>query len=121
MYRLTDRRLAKAEHLLEKYRSELSEHGRFNVTVMDRELKELWDIGYQELKGVIIDMYKNRERYQYVAVYYMEHSNDTGVAGEFRPSLADAYGLKHYRNDAIDASRTLFWENANAELHRNAG
>ena len=121
MYRLTDRRLAKAEQLLEQYRSELVEHGRFNVTAMDHELKDLWNIGYQELKDVVVDMYKNHDRYKYVAVYYMEHSNDIGVAGEFKPILADAYGLKRYHDDDLDASRQRFWENATAELQGSAG
>ena len=121
MYRLTERRLAKVEQLLEQYRSELAEHGNFNVTAMDQELKNLWNIGYQELKDVIIDMHKSHERYQHVAVYYMEHSNDIGVVGEFKSPLADAYGLKHYHDDALDASRTQYWENATAELQGNVG
>ena len=116
MYRLTDRRLAKAKQLLEGYRSNLAEHGRFNVSVMDHELKEIWNIGYQELKGVIIDMFENHERYRYVAVYYMEHSNATGVVGEFQDPLADAYGITHYHDDMLAESRQRFWANANAEL-----
>ena len=116
MYRLTDQRLAKAKHLLEEYRGKLAEHGRFNVTTLDHELKQLWDIGYQELKDVIEDMYKKHSRYQYVAVYYMEHSNDTGVVSEFQPLLANAYGLEDYYDGEREASQKLFWENARKDL-----
>jgi hypothetical protein len=58
MYRLTNRRLSAATTILEKYRAKLFGSHQIEPMHLEQELRDLWDIGYQELKDVMIDMLK---------------------------------------------------------------
>ena len=109
MYRLTEKRLARAEGILEKYRAELFAKRSFSAESFERELRELWKVGYQQMKSIARDML-NKERYREVAAYYMEHSNPgTGVAAEFRLPLASLYGIRSYHAPEREQMRTKFW------------
>ena len=120
MYKLTERRLTLAEQILEKYRSYFVETGYFRASRLEHELRSVWtNVGYQEIKGIMIDMLKNHPRYQYVAAYYMEHSSPTGVASEFKRSLAKAYGVSNFHGSDTESAKDEFWETAKAEMTDN--
>lgn len=111
MYRLTEKRLARAEGILEKYRAELFAKRSFDALIFERELRELWKVGYQEMKSIAGDMLKN-ERYHEVAAYYMEHSNPgAGVAAEFKLPLASLYGVRSFDAPEREEMRKRFWTN----------
>lgn len=86
MYRLTARRLQNATGILEKYMTILSKKPSFNAMQFEHELRQCWGLGRRELRDIMKDVLKNG-RYRNVAIYYIEHGNDTGVVSEFR-SLA---------------------------------
>ena len=109
MYRLTNRRLEAARPILDEYQTRLFSHQSFDAQALEYELREVWGIGYQELKDVAADMVK-QDRYREVALFYMERSNPgTGVAAEFKPVLAKAYGVRSYDQPDRDAKREAFW------------
>ena len=116
MYKLTDRRLKKAEPILEKYRTELHGRGDFMVRVFERELRDCWGLGYQELKDIFKQLSK-MARYRYLATYYMENSNAPTVASEFKRVLASLYGVtsrKGYDAPERELKREAFWEKIKA-------
>lgn len=108
MYRLTATRLAKAKDILEKYRASLCAKLAFNAGQFEHELRQRWGLGYQELKDVMQDMLSN-ERYRHTAIYYMEHSNCTGVVSEFQAPLAKAYGVEWYFGADCQQKQQEFW------------
>lgn len=108
MYRLTQRRLAAVEPVLEEYRAELFDRHSFDARSLESELRGAWGLGYQELKGIMCDMLK-RARYREVAAYYMEHSSSTGVVLEFQQPLARLYGVEWYHAPEREEKRSKFW------------
>lgn len=56
MYRLTDRRHNVAQETLQRYRHLLHENGFLDCHEFETELRELWQIGYQEVKDIFEDM-----------------------------------------------------------------
>jgi len=112
MYRLTKHRKAKARDVLDRYTRQLhdtrSMEGRLEL-----ELRQLWGLGYQALKFIMIDIVVNHPEYAHLAAYYMEHSNPAGVVTEFQRPLARLYGLTswHY-DDEKDDKRAEYWQNA---------
>ena len=86
MYRLTERRLGRAKAVLEEYRERLRSVGRVNGGSLETKLRQVWRIGYQELKDIVIDMLK-QPKYRDLALYYMEHVYATGPPSEFKPYL----------------------------------
>ncbi len=119
MYRLTKMRLQKAKPILEKYLAQLNQRYAFDVGGFESELKECWNLGYQELKGIAEDMSKN-DRYRYLAIYYMEHSNTPGIVSEFQPLLAKAYGISWYYDTDREKKQVEFWAAFKANVGRNA-
>ena len=119
MYRLTERRLAKALDILEKYRAQLRKCMRFEAGCFERELCECWGVGYREMKGLAEDMLKN-ERYRHVAVYYMEHSNTPGVSDNFKDPLSRVYGIKWYNDPDMPEKRDMFWAKFKEETRTEA-
>lgn len=116
MYKLTESRLKKAEPVLERYRAELIEVGCFSASAFERELRDIWKIGYQDLKDVMLDMYREHDRYQHVALHYMEHSSSPGVVTEFKRTLAEAYGIRSYDHGDRANAKAKFWHDAFLEL-----
>jgi hypothetical protein len=111
MYRLTQKRLASAEAILEKYRAQLFANKSFDARSFELELRHLWQTGYREMKWVAVQLLKN-ERYREVAVYYMEHSNPaTAVATEFKRPLASIYGVKAFDAPEREQMQKKFWAN----------
>ncbi|MCK4660338.1 MAG: hypothetical protein KAV82_12515 [Phycisphaerae bacterium] len=111
MYSLTEKRLASAEAILENYRAQLFAQRPFDAQSFERELRDLWQTGYQEMNSVALQLLKN-ERYREVAVYYMEHSNPgTGVAAEFKLPLASVYGVKTFDAPEREEMQKRYWAN----------
>lgn len=111
MARLTDRRFEQAKPILDRYRDKLaqSQNHSFHAGFLEKELRELWRMGYQELKGVMKDL-SRRPGYTHLAAYYMEHSNaGSGVAEEFKDTLAALYGVRHYHADDREEKQRAFW------------
>jgi len=107
MYRLTQIRLGKARHILEKYRDQLHRHSHFDAGQFEMELRKCWNLGYKELKSIAEDMLKNA-RYKCVALYYMEHSNAPGAVVEFQPLLSkgEFRGRNTQQHDPAQRVRT---------------
>lgn len=104
-----EKRRESAQPILENYRAKLFANRSFDAQAFERELRDLWKTGYQEMKSISLDMLKN-ERYREVAAYYMEHSNaGTGVAAEFKLALASLYGVKSFHAAECDDMRERFW------------
>ena len=112
MYRLTDRRKAKAREVFDRYTRELHDTGAIENFRLEFELRQLWDIGYQSLKGIMIDILTNHSEYAHLAAYYMERNGSAGVVSEFKQPLAKLYGLSWYHDEEREAKRAAYWENA---------
>ena len=115
MYKLTQRREAKALPILEGAYASLASHGRFDVHALERELRECWNVGYHELYQILEDSFRN-DRWLYVSVYYMERVH-LSLTTELRHALAKAYGVpaKSAENE-WDACRTEFWKRSGIRL-----
>ena len=112
MYRLTKRRKEKAREILDRYTQQLYNQRSIDGP-LERELRELWKVGYQELKWIMIDMLEKHPEYAHLAAHYMEYSNGPGVVMEFQGSLAEVYGLSSWYYDAEkEKKRAAFWERA---------
>lgn len=112
MYRLTDRRHSQARDALERYRHELHDNRYINCDRLEEELRELWHIGYQELKDIFEDMLRRFPQYEHLAAYYMENVNPTGVVSEFQDPLAKLYGIDWYYAANREAKRDEYWARA---------
>jgi hypothetical protein len=116
MYRLTERRKSQAREVLDRYTRMLHGAREFEPLQLERELCDLWGVGYRSLKGIMIDMVSNHPEYAHLAAYYMEHSNAPGVVSEFQATLASLYGLTWYHDAAREAKRAEYWERAFAVI-----
>lgn len=79
-----------------------------DLRAFEGELRELWDLGYQEIKGVIVDL-SEHGRCEQVAAYYMQHSNAPGPVFEFKRRLAELYGIKRYDSEERVAKQNEYW------------
>ena len=110
MASLTERRFTKAKPILDQYRDQLHTSGRISTSDLEHELRECWNIGYQELKGIVLDLSK-RDHYRYLAAYYMEDGHGVGVVTEFKGRLAELYGIESYDNcPNREEKREAFWK-----------
>ena len=112
MYRLTKHMKAKARDVLDQYTRQLHDT-RSMEGGLEPELRQLWGLGYQALKYIMIDIVLNHPEYAHLAAYYMD-SNPSGlVVTEFKRPLAKLYGLTswHY-DDEKDDKRADYWKNA---------
>ena len=110
MYRVTSRRLAMAQPILDTFTTEIHSKGRIDATRFEMALRECWDVGYQEMKDLAEDLLKMQE-YRFLAAYYMENSNGSRdrVAMEFKEVLAKLYGIKWYDSPDREVKRKAFW------------
>lgn len=115
MYKLTERRLEAARDILEQFRGWLYERGSFDAGYLEGQLRKCWDIGYQSLKDIMIDMFEHHPRYKYVAAWYMQHSNAPGVVSEFQKSLASLYHLRYFHTSERDDFGKGFWATFTSE------
>ncbi len=112
MANLTPQRLTRAADILERYRSALFTGRKYDTGQFEHELRDLWTVGYQELKGIMIDL-AGHGRFQEVAAYYMEHSNAPGVVSEFQRPLTELYGVRSYHHSPdFEEKKAAFWERA---------
>ncbi len=111
MYRVTPRRLAKAQPILDAFAVQLHGKRAIDVTRFEMELRECWDVGYREMKDLAEDLLKMR-RYRFLAAYYMENSNGSRdrVAAEFKEVLAKLYGIDWYESPERETKRKAFWD-----------
>lgn len=115
MYKLTKRREAKALPILERAYESLVSHGGFDVGILERDLRDCWNIGYHELYDILEDAFKD-ERWRYVAVYYMERIMPM-LTSELRLALEKAYGIsKRGPCQEWDSYRDAFWKNSGITL-----
>ena len=80
---LTFRRKEQAKDILDEYAARLRDGEDMNG--FESRLRECWNMGYQSLKPVIVDMFENHPEYKDIAVHYMKAS--PGPPVEFRKSL----------------------------------
>jgi hypothetical protein len=117
MYRLTHKRKKLARDILEKWTRELHDRRWIDARLMEHELRECWQLGYQELKDLMIDTMENHSEFAHLAAWYMEHSNATGAVVEFQGPLSRLYGLRSwYYDDERDAKHAAYWEQAFASI-----
>ena len=110
MAKLTERRMEKADHIFEEYRTKLNEHQQVNCAQMEKELKQCFNLGYQGIKDIIIDLFA-RERYKQLAAFFMENiDTSVGVVSEYHKPLAKLYGIKSYYADDREEKRKAFWD-----------
>jgi len=117
MYKVTERRLKKAEPILERFRMQLQKSGKVDAHRLELDLRECWNVGYQEMKWLAMGLAK-LPRFRFLAVYYMENSNTGGracVASEFKGVLARIYGVKAYHSEERDSKRDEFWKTMQTE------
>lgn len=94
MFKVTDRRLEKARPTLDDYVRKLDEFRKFDAGSLEKELKDIWGTGYQEIKSAIVDLYKNHGGdYGRVAEYYMRHQ---APAGMMNRSFKSALGVRDH-------------------------
>ena len=91
MHRLTARRFAAVQPLLDQFRTELFARWSFNVGRLEQALREIWHVKEVELTEIMRDLL-NDDRFREVAADCMEHRNTAGVAPEFQQPLAQLYG-----------------------------
>lgn len=111
MYKLTEQRLSTAETILDKYRELLLTRKQFNCNLFETELRSAWDLGYHEIKDILLDICKRFEKYRLVALYYMENQNPSGAVSEFQTALATAYGTRDWHSTTAK-EKADFWSNA---------
>jgi len=111
MYRVTPRRLAKAQPILDRHRAQLHRTGVTDAHALEMALRDCWNVGYQEMKDLATDLLK-QEHYRFLAAYYMENSNGSrqAVASEFKGDLAKLYGVRWYHAEDCEAKREDFWD-----------
>jgi len=110
MYRLTDHRFQQAEGILEEYRALLHTNFEYSTGQFENKLKECWNVGYQEIKDILIDLIKRYPRFRYLALYYMQYQNAAGPVSEFKITLAEQYGADYYGSDEYEAKKKEFWD-----------
>ena len=75
MPRLTKKRKKKAKRILKKHNRLLETEvpGDVDPPALEADLVRCWNLDYQQLKGVIIDMFANHPEYRELAIRYMKH------------------------------------------------
>ena len=81
MYKLTQIRFDKAKEILDRYNADFLKRRDLRDGELERELRDIWDMGYQELKDIMIQL-SERPEYRLMALRYME-SGCPGVVCEF--------------------------------------
>jgi hypothetical protein len=108
MATLTEARFDKTKAILDRYNERLLQTGKLDFHAFEADLKDIWKLGYQGLKQIIIDLSK-REEYVPLAARYMEEGMP-GVAAEFKIPLAKLYGISHYHSEEQEEKRKAFWK-----------
>jgi hypothetical protein len=109
MFKLTEKRFAKVESSLERYRSKLVEKGDFDPSSLEKELKDLLSTGYKEVQDLCKDIVKRYPRFRLVAIRVLEFEGGTGVDAIVQGTLAKAYGISNFNSDERAAAKEAFW------------
>ena len=114
MCRLTDHRKTEAREVLDRYNQQLHDTRKICRSDLELKLRDIWGLGYQNLKGIMIDILSNHPEYEHLAAYYMDVDYDgiTGVVMEFQQPLAKLYGLTSWHDEEKKAKRTAYWKDA---------
>ena len=110
MAHLTEIRFAKIKSVLDRYRDTLQRTRRLEATVFERELRDTLNMGYRDLKTLIIEL-SEREGYEHLAARYME-SGVPGVVSEFQGRLAELYGIDHFHAPEKEQMKQAYWSRA---------
>ena len=112
MASLTAKRFEKAKPVFDKYKAKLLAKHELDFPGFKMELKAVLNMGYQELKSMIMDLSKKPE-YELLAVSYMEEGTP-GVASEFKITLAEFYGMDYYDTSISEreAKKKAYWAKA---------
>jgi hypothetical protein len=100
-----------AEEILERYRCQLFNNGKFRQMSLENELKSCWNTGYQTIKQYAHDMMLS-PRYRYVALYLMENAYPNIIC-EHQQYLCEAWGCpyaRHPSNKDANKCRRRFWD-----------
>lgn len=119
-YRMTDRRMEKAQPILDTYRGRWVKSGFYDVQQFENEIKQTLDLHYKQAQDVLVDLLKN-QRYQLMVLYYMQHHNVPGPPSEFKRHLAKAYGLKIYDCSEREEAQNSFWKRFSTAKLRERG
>ena len=105
----TIRRQKLANDILEHYRKRLYDGDRFDQRMLELELKECWDTGYQFLKQVAHEMLLS-SRFRYLSIYFMEDGFPC-IVSEHKRYLQEVYGgVQKYGSEKNPSFRHKFWE-----------
>lgn len=124
----TAERVQQAAPILDRYNEQLHREGEINTYALEFSLREAWGLGYQCLKPVIIEIMQNFGKYEHLAAYYAEFSNQAMmgplerpfyeqdakamyVIEEFQSPLARLYGASDwYYDETLAEKRRRYWE-----------
>ncbi|MEK6259231.1 MAG: hypothetical protein AABP62_11500 [Planctomycetota bacterium] len=110
MFTLTERRFTKLLPMLESYSSQLHSHKQFDTGSFEREVRELLDTGYREVKDIARGLLK-RSEFRLVGLYYMQNESWSEPNSDFWGDLAKAYGVRSYDNSPERPEKQReFWE-----------
>lgn len=112
---LTPRRLERITPILETYRGKLRASGAFRPESLEAEIKATLDVGYQEVKHLLIDLLK-KPRYQTVAAYYLQHFAAPNQPSEAKLALGDLYGVGYYEHADRPQAQDAWWTTAMDQL-----
>jgi len=133
--RPTDELIEQAAAILDRYNEQLHREGAINTYALEIELREVWGLGYQALKPVMIDLMRNFPEYECLAAYYAEFGNQSmmgklerpfyeespsamRVVAEFKKPLAELYGANSWHNDeSLADKRRRYWIEAFEKLN----
>ncbi len=89
MYKVTERRMNEAQHILNNYNQKLEENGSFCPGILEQELKQVWGTGFKEIKSAMVDLYKNNGgKHGRVAEYYMRNqAPENMMVSQFKNAL----------------------------------
>lgn len=114
MYKLTERRLAKAKELLDNSAALLAKKRGINCMEFEMQLRECWDTGYREIKDIMQQLLKMPE-YRLLAAYYMQNSGGPGIVSEFQEPLCKFYGIPWKAQAPDESTVKKFWSTAFAK------
>ena len=79
MYKLTERRLTKARSILDEANADLKRSHHINTSSFEMELRDCWELGYQELKDIFCQMLKMEEFQKRACVILTGSSDDEKI------------------------------------------
>lgn len=100
---LTFRRKEQARDILDEYAERLRNGD--SMDGFESRLRKRWDMGYQNLKSVINDMFENHPEYKDIAVHYMKKSPSPPV--EFHRNLGEFLAELSHKGGELELPKDL--------------